>query len=102
MYDAAYEGQGGEELLVNRHGEGEGAHAQELAQREREGSKRLWGLSPTQLAVLEPPYAARVDRPVLVPDSGPGAEEGTLRVQICSRSAEKKAFDQSVFRSKYF
>ncbi|CAK0791722.1 unnamed protein product [Prorocentrum cordatum] len=54
----------------------------------------LEGLTPSQRAVLEPPYAERLDRPVLVP----GAEDPVVR----SRNAKKRAFDKEVFGTDYF
>merc|ERR1711939_786926 len=57
-------------------------------------AKMLEGLSERQRAVLEPPYANRLDRPLV----RPGQED----VVIESRSAGKKAFDKAVFKADYF
>lgn len=54
----------------------------------------LDGLTPNQRAVLEPPYAVRLDRPVVVP----GEEEPS----VTRRAAKKRAFDEEVFGTKYF
>lgn len=54
----------------------------------------LEDLTPAQRAVLEPPYAGRLDRPVL----RPGVEEPVVE----SRAAKKKKFDEEVFGTKYF
>jgi hypothetical protein len=51
------------------------------------------GMTEAQKAVLLPPYAIRLDRPV---QDG----EGGLRVE--SRSDKKKAFDKEVFGTRYF
>jgi len=51
-------------------------------------------LTPAQKAVLEPPYANRLDRPNIMPD----AES----VEITTRNARKKQHDQDVFGTKYF
>jgi len=55
------------------------------------------GCTEAQLAVLEPPFAERLDRPVVV--CGP---EGDIRVETLTRHEEKKAFDRAVFKTKYF
>jgi len=54
----------------------------------------LEGMSDRQKAVLEPPYANRLDRPVV--------RQGKEEVVTESRSAEKKAFDKAVFKVNYF
>lgn len=56
-------------------------------------SKMYEGLTEAQRAVLEPPYANRLDRPIIQPDGS---------VQMSSRSAQKKKHDQDVFGTKYF
>lgn len=53
------------------------------------------GLNAAQRAVLEPPYANRLDRPNI--DS---AADGT--VEITTRDARKRQHDQDVFGTKYF
>merc|ERR1740121_3505637 len=52
------------------------------------------GLTAAQRAVLEPPYATRLDRPLVRPRE----EEPVFE----SRSKTKKEFDRQVFKSKYF
>jgi len=54
----------------------------------------LQGLSEQQKAVLEPPYANRLDRPLV----RPGEED----VAVESRADSKKAFDKAVFKTAYF
>lgn len=54
----------------------------------------LEGLTPLQRAVLEPPYAERLDRPIV--RSG---EEDPL---VNGRCAKKRAFDSDVFGTEYF
>eukprot|EP00928_Gymnodinium_smaydae_P072571 TRINITY_DN55910_c0_g1_i1.p1 TRINITY_DN55910_c0_g1~~TRINITY_DN55910_c0_g1_i1.p1 ORF type:complete len:356 (-),score=63.35 TRINITY_DN55910_c0_g1_i1:74-1069(-) len=54
----------------------------------------LQDLTPRQRAVLEPPYAERLDRPVLRP-----REEGPT---TNGRSTKKKRFDREVFGTEYF
>ena len=51
------------------------------------------GLTDAQRAVLEPPYANRLDRPNIKAD-------GTT--EMTTRSARKKQHDQDVFGTKYF
>ena len=102
MYDAAYSRASGEAPRVTNLLDLEGsstshagtASGDTVAQEER----LVWGLTPTQRAVLEPPYALRIDRPVISEDPGGGA----ARVTVCSRSEAKKAFDYSVFGTTYF
>jgi len=57
-------------------------------------AEMLEGLPPLQRAVLEPPYAQRLDRPVV----SPGEEAPVYE----SRSAKKKDFDRQVFGTAYF
>eukprot|EP00929_Paragymnodinium_shiwhaense_P090278 TRINITY_DN50434_c0_g1_i1.p1 TRINITY_DN50434_c0_g1~~TRINITY_DN50434_c0_g1_i1.p1 ORF type:complete len:333 (-),score=52.54 TRINITY_DN50434_c0_g1_i1:131-1129(-) len=57
-------------------------------------SAMLEGLTPAQRAVLEPPYALRLDRPLV--------RAGSDEVTIQSRSEAKKAFDREVFKTQYF
>ena len=52
-------------------------------------------LTDAQRAVLEPPYANRLDRPEIS-----SAVEGT--VSVSSRSARKKTHDQQLFGTRYF
>jgi hypothetical protein len=56
-------------------------------------TKMYDGLTPAQKAVLEPPYANRLDRPNILPDGS---------VEITQRSARKRQHDQEVFGTKYF
>jgi hypothetical protein len=51
------------------------------------------GLTDAQRAVLEPPYADRLDRPII-------QEDGSTKVS--SRNARKKQHDMDVFGTKYF
>ena len=53
------------------------------------------GLNDAQRAVLEPPYANRLDRPNILL---PRAEQ----VEITTRNERKKEHDQQVFGTKYF
>lgn len=53
------------------------------------------GLSPAQLAVLEPPYHVRLDRPA-------PAADGVATTVPEPRAAFKKAYDESVFGTTYF
>lgn len=57
-------------------------------------AEMLDGLTPAQQAVLEPPYANRLDRPVLKPE-----EEQPV---VETRNQAKKDFDAQIFRNKYF
>eukprot|EP00545_Synedropsis_sp_CCMP1620_P011605 CAMPEP_0119005890 /NCGR_PEP_ID=MMETSP1176-20130426/1985_1 /TAXON_ID=265551 /ORGANISM="Synedropsis recta cf, Strain CCMP1620" /LENGTH=358 /DNA_ID=CAMNT_0006957747 /DNA_START=39 /DNA_END=1115 /DNA_ORIENTATION=+ len=50
-------------------------------------------LTDAQKAVLEPPYANRLDRPNIQDDGS---------VEITTRSSRKKQHDRNVFNSKYF
>ena len=50
-------------------------------------------LSEAQRAVLEPPYANRLDRPNINED---------LTVEVTQRSGRKKRHDADVFKTKYF
>ena len=56
--------------------------------------KMYEGLTPAERAVLEPPYANRLDRPNIV--------EKDASVTITSRSDRKRQHDQQVFGTKYF
>ena len=51
------------------------------------------GLSEAQRAVLEPPYADRLDRPIIQTDGS---------IKVSSRNARKKQHDMDVFGTKYF
>jgi len=50
-------------------------------------------LTDAQRAVLEPPYANRLDRPNINPDGS---------IEVTTRSERKKQHDQEVFGTKYF
>jgi len=54
------------------------------------------GASEAEIAVMEPPYNVRLDRPLVTSD---GASVG---LEVKSRSEAKKEFDQRVFSTKYF
>lgn len=56
-------------------------------------TKMYQDLTDAQRAVLEPPYANRLDRPNINPDGS---------VEITTRSERKKQHDRQVFRTKYF
>lgn len=58
------------------------------------------GMTEQQLAVLEPPYNVRLDRPLV--KGGEGEGEGPLEVEVRSRPDAKKQFDADVFGTKYF
>jgi hypothetical protein len=53
-------------------------------------------MSEAELAVLEPPYNVRLDRPLVKCDGD------KLEIEVKSRSEAKKAFDLRVFNTKYF
>lgn len=50
-------------------------------------------LNDAQQAVLEPPYANRLDRPNILPDGS---------IEITTRNDRKKQHDREVFKTKYF
>lgn len=56
----------------------------------------LKDLTPAQQAVLEPPYSARLDRPVLTRGGDEEPDYGAPRPEV------KKQFDKQVFGSRYF
>jgi hypothetical protein len=58
---------------------------------------RLEGMTDAQRAVLQPPYATRLERPVVAVDGS-----GDVQVQIRQRSEEKKQLDMELFGTKYF
>jgi hypothetical protein len=57
----------------------------------------LSGMTPLQRAVLEPPYAIRLDRP-LVPEVPVDGSEPEIK----TRSGTKKQFDRELFGTSYF
>jgi len=56
-------------------------------------TKMYEGLTAAQRAVLEPPYANRLDRPNIRKDGS---------IEITTRSARKRQHDKDVFGTKYF
>jgi ectoine hydroxylase-related dioxygenase (phytanoyl-CoA dioxygenase family) len=58
---------------------------------------RLEGMTDAQRAVLQPPYATRLERPVVAVGGS-----GDVQVQIRQRSEEKKQLDMELFGTKYF
>jgi ectoine hydroxylase-related dioxygenase (phytanoyl-CoA dioxygenase family) len=60
-------------------------------------AENLEGMTPAQLAVMEPPYNLRMNRPSL---SSEGGEEEVVQPQ--PREAFKIEFDEKVFGSKYY
>eukprot|EP00287_Rhodomonas_sp_CCMP768_P008358 CAMPEP_0196724322 /NCGR_PEP_ID=MMETSP1091-20130531/6221_1 /TAXON_ID=302021 /ORGANISM="Rhodomonas sp., Strain CCMP768" /LENGTH=314 /DNA_ID=CAMNT_0042066431 /DNA_START=204 /DNA_END=1148 /DNA_ORIENTATION=+ len=60
------------------------------------------GMTPEQLAVLEPPYNVRLDRPLVKGGEGEGEAAGKLDIEVRSRPETKKKFDSEVFGTKYF
>jgi Protein involved in biosynthesis of mitomycin antibiotics/polyketide fumonisin len=65
-----------------------------FAEKGRWPEKMYEDLNDAQRAVLEPPYANRLDRPEI--------QEDCTSVVISSRSARKKQHDQDIFGTKYF
>jgi ectoine hydroxylase-related dioxygenase (phytanoyl-CoA dioxygenase family) len=51
-------------------------------------------LTDAQRAVLEPPYANRLDRPNILPDGS--------SIEITTRNERKKEHDRQVFKTRYF
>ena len=58
---------------------------------------KLEGMTDAQRAVLQPPYATRLERPIVSVGGG-----GEVQVQIRQRSEAKKQFDMELFGTKYF
>jgi hypothetical protein len=58
---------------------------------------KLEGMTDAQRAVLQPPYATRLERPIVSVGGG-----GEVEVQIRQRSEAKKQFDMELFGTKYF
>jgi hypothetical protein len=54
-------------------------------------------MTPAQRAVVEPPYAARLERPLVA--SADGAEPNVRPIR---RAAAKKEFDRQLFGTDYF
>jgi hypothetical protein len=61
----------------------------------------LEGMTDAQRAVLQPPYATRLERPVLA-SGGDASSSAGVHVQIRQRSEAKKQFDTQLFGTKYF
>jgi len=55
-------------------------------------------MTPAQRAVVEPPYATRLERPVVQADDDADAPA----VKPVRRASAKKEFDQKLFGSDYF
>ena len=55
-------------------------------------------LTDTQRAVMQPPFAVRLDRDVL----SVSKKGGMIETEFTTRSAAKKAFDRKVFGTEYF
>lgn len=60
------------------------------------------GMTETQLAVMEPPYANRLDRPVVALTASEGGKVNHVEVVTSGRSQTKKDFDLKVFGTPYF
>ena len=60
-------------------------------------ASRLEGMTEAQRAVLQPPYATRLERPVVSCGGG-----GDVHVEIRQRSEAKKQLDMELFGTKYF
>ena len=57
----------------------------------------LEGMTEAERAVLQPPYATRLERPVLESSSS-----SSVAVNIRQRSEAKKQLDMELFGTKYF
>jgi ectoine hydroxylase-related dioxygenase (phytanoyl-CoA dioxygenase family) len=55
------------------------------------------GMTPAQLAVMQPPFAVRLDREQLV-----ASVDGDVSIAVESRNARKRAFDKEVHGTDYF
>ena len=55
-------------------------------------------MTPAQRAVIEPPYATRLERPVVTV----GTENGEPSVRPVRRATAKKEFDKQLFGTDYF
>lgn len=60
----------------------------------------LEGLSEMQRAVLEPPYAVRLDRPLVTQETVRHGADGP--VERRPRAEHKKSFDKRLFGTSYF
>ena len=61
---------------------------------------QLRQMTPMQRAVLEPPYADRLDRPLVTPRQAAEDPEGEMPTM--SRNDEKRKLDEVLFGTKYF
>ena len=61
---------------------------------------QLQQMSPMQRAVLEPPYADRLDRPLVTPRQALEDREG--EPPTLTRNDEKRKLDEVLFGTKYF
>jgi hypothetical protein len=61
---------------------------------------QLQQMTPMQRAVLEPPYADRLDRPLVTPRQALEEREG--EPPTLSRNEEKRKLDEVLFGTKYF
>ena len=119
MYDTCFALPGaedGSEVVTNAHrreaATSTSASVADAESLQAGGYRQVWGLSPTQLAVLEPPYALRIDRPFLArqPDSQSQSQAGpdsnhdpdARAVEVRRRAPQKKAHDRRVFGAEYF
>ena len=59
--------------------------------------EKLQGMTERQRAVLEPPYASRLERPLLT-----SADDSSEPLTKKQRNAEKKALDKQLFGTTYF
>ncbi|KAL3920593.1 MAG: hypothetical protein SGILL_003186 [Bacillariaceae sp.] len=60
------------------------------------------GLTEAQKAVLEPPYANRLDRPNIIDPTAAAAAADGSSIEITQRSERKRKHDRDVFGTKYF
>jgi hypothetical protein len=58
------------------------------------------GMTPLQRAVVEPPYASRLERALVTVDAARDDPEGPAPIK--KRSEAKKAFDRQLFGTNYF
>ena len=61
---------------------------------------RLEGMTEAQRAVLQPPYAVRLERPTVQGSSS--SSSSSVAVHISQRSEAKKQLDTELFGTKYF
>jgi len=62
--------------------------------------EQLQQMTPMQRAVLEPPYADRLDRPLVTPKQALEDREGEM--PTLTRNEEKRKLDEVLFGTKYF